>query len=261
MADGALENHAEFPKYKVWTALAMIEDLFGLDIPKTRFEEYAEYAFKEIGTNIALIKTEGTILEGGYIKLPCDARIIKAVSMDLITFSKWNAINIGQDNLKSIDGFYYYQDASRSTALPQGNYVTYNFIDSDTIQIDPSLYNGDSLVGDYAYVLMYADYMDEEGWPMVTHKQALAIAWYCAFLHSQRELFRGIEMKVPFEYVQKEAFRKLAAAKVPEYISDNEMDQILNAKFSFNRKRYNTDYKAEGANSRQPRSLRQSDWL
>lgn len=247
MAETSLENQAEFPQYQVWTALAMIEDLFGLDIPKTRFEEYAEYAFREIGTNIALVKTESTVLVNGYVKLPCDARIIKAVSSDLIVFSKWNAVNIGYDDLKSIDGFYYYRDGSINNALPEGNYIDYDFIDTDTIKVD------ERLEGDKVYVLMYADYTDPDGWPMVTHKQALAIAWYAAFLHTQRELFRGIQMKVDFQYVRQEAFRKLAAARVPEYVSDNQMDQILNAKFSFNRKRYNTDFKVEGSNSRNPR--------
>lgn len=235
-----MENSSTFPEHSVYTALAMIDDLFGLDIEQSRFEEWAMIAIQKIGTNTELVKIQGTVEEGGVVELPCRAKIIKAVTSDLSVYSQWEGINVGADDMKVTDRHgSTFKDGSISGGLPKGNYVNFTPVSRTRLKVD------DSLVGSYVYVLVYTSIEDEKGWPMFTQKQVEAIAYYVAYLYVQREAFRGIKLPVDLNWIKAEAGFKIGASKIPDYISDNAMNQILDAKTRFGRKRYNKDFKAE----------------
>ena len=108
---------------------------------------------------------------------------------------------------------------------------------------------GDTLYfgGQYGQVnILYKGVVvDEDGLPEITDKEALAIATYCAYVTKFKEGLRTNNQNI----IQLSAVLKrdwntqCDQARVAEYLNQNEMDQILEAKTSWNRKIHNKSYK------------------
>ena len=83
-----------------------------------------------------------------------------------------------------------------------------------------------------------ATIVGKDGMPLLNDKQVVAVAWYCAYLKIQRDMFAGIQSGVDLGYLRTKALALVADARVPEEFSDNEIEQILDAKVSMGRKGY-----------------------
>ena len=81
--------------------------------------------------------------------------------------------------------------------------------------------------------------VDEEGYPLISRKQANALAAvagkYTLLKSGLSGKQKGIQL---LEFLITESARLVQAASVPEYITDNELDALLDAKTTFNRKTY-----------------------
>jgi len=81
--------------------------------------------------------------------------------------------------------------------------------------------------------------VDDQGYPLITRKQSKALAAQAAKAMIYKGSFGGNKISISMlEFITQEAGRLLQAAAIPEQITDNELDEILDAKVSFGRKRY-----------------------
>ena len=98
---------------------------------------------------------------------------------------------------------------------------------------------------DTVNVLYHANILDNDGLPDINDKEASAIAVYIAFTIKQKEAFKTHNQAIMQEaqFLRKRWLTLLDAARVPDYISQNEMNDILDAKYSWDRKVYNKSYK------------------
>jgi len=108
---------------------------------------------------------------------------------------------------------------------------------------------GDTLYFDKNYgsilILYKGEVLDDEGLPEITNKEAEAIATYCAYVDKYKEGLitnNGNIIQLADTLKQQWLF-KCDQARVPENLSQNELDQVLDAKTSWNRKVYNHSYK------------------
>ena len=86
--------------------------------------------------------------------------------------------------------------------------------------------------------------MDKDGNPLLTRKEAEAIAYRMAFLDTQKKAFmRDPVATQMLSYIQNEAGKKMAAAKIPEYISQNQWNRILSTMTRHDRKVFWSSYK------------------
>lgn len=127
-------------------------------------------------------------------------------------------------------------DASPSLTDNMNTYINYTFMPPNRIKVD------DAMKGENIYVAAKAKLTDEEGGPLINMKQVLGVVWYVAYLKVQRDAFAGIQ-GMDLRYVRDKALTAVADAKVPENISNNEWNQIMDAKVSFGRKTFNKDFK------------------
>lgn len=82
--------------------------------------------------------------------------------------------------------------------------------------------------------------VDKEGYPMITRKQANALAAITAKIVALKAANRGDKnMAAMLEYYTSNAARLKQAASIPEDITDNEIDSVLDAMTTFNRKSVN----------------------
>ena len=118
-----------------------------------------------------------------------------------------------------------------------GRFVKYERV-GDTLYLDQEY-------GGKIYILYKGDILDDEGLPQITDAEAIAIATYCAYLTKFKE---GLMTNNPniiqmAQFLKQEWLQKCDAARIPESVSMNEMNEILDAKTSWNRKIYNKSYK------------------
>ena len=86
---------------------------------------------------------------------------------------------------------------------------------------------------------------DETGLPMITDKEMQAIAAYVGFALLYRESLQKRDanlMKMAMQ-VKQEWLRACTAARVPEHLSQNDMDKILDASVRWDRKQYGKSIK------------------
>ena len=199
-------------------SMVLMDNLYGITLPEDAFEELALNAWNLIGNKrYRLYRYSACIDQDNKIELPCNADIVEAVTA---SWEDWKDV---------------------SNLLPNGDirsaYVE-EYIEARKRCHSP-LYQGGKFLP-YERVVV-----DEDGLPEITDKEALAIATYCAYVTKFKEGLRTNNQNI----IQLSAVLKrdwntqCDQARVAEYLNQNEMDQILEAKTSWNRKIHNKSYK------------------
>lgn len=217
----------------------LANSLYGLEIEPERFEELGLVAWNLIGNkNIRLYRYFDKVdCKDLSIKLPCNCDIIEAVTYN---HEDWN-----YSTNKTVNGDYNSQ-------------FTEQYIESRKLYTDPLYISGKyakyERVGDILYfdkdygqvcILYKGIQLDEEGLPEVNDKEALAIATYIAFAVKQKQgwITNNQNLIQMAQYLQQQWLKYCDSARVSIYLNQNDMDEILDVKSSWNRKIYNKAYK------------------
>lgn len=185
-----------------------------------------------------------TVGKDGIVLLPCNIYTIDAVvdrkmgmkafkerqRYDIVNKTGSDVFYVAERVMKAID--HYYRPGLTNNYLGEG-YITYNLIDDRHIQVSKDL-EGKKIVVAFTGILV-----DDEGYPMITRKQANAIAAVCAKFVTIKRVNRNEKGAGNLlEYYMAEAGRLKQAASIPEDISDNEFDDLFDEMTTFNRKTY-----------------------
>lgn len=221
-------------------ALIQANILYDIEMPEEDFEEVGLIAWNLIGNkNTRLYKYSGEINKTDLsLELPCNVDIIEAVTTD---FEDWNETsNIlpsgGDINSSATEEFIENNKKNVNNLYISGKYVDYN-------QLGRTLYFNEDF--GRINVLYKGIEVDEDGLPYLNDKEVLAIATFIAYQQKFKEGLRSnnanlIQVSQTLETLW---YRRCDQARIPEYISQNEMNEILDAKTSWNRKMYNKSYK------------------
>ena len=173
--------------------------------------------------------------QDGSIQLPCGVEAIEAVT------------------------YCGLEDHSDKLYEQQFSLDTETFIESQKAFLDPHYISGKYVkyrrVGDKLYVnrglgkvivLYHGQILDKDGLPEINNKEAIAIADYIAYTVKYKEAIRT-NNKITFEIannIRQQWLFHCDAARVPEHVSQNEMDSILEAQTTWDRKMYGKSYKS-----------------
>ena len=94
-------------------------------------------------------------------------------------------------------------------------------------------------------ILYHGILLDDDGLPEINDKEALAIADYIAYVYTYKKAIRTMNrdtMALAKDLKQNWLFH-CDAARVPEYVSQEEMNKILDVQSSWGRKVFNKSYK------------------
>ena len=207
-------------------ALTLAQTLYDVEGDTDNLIDIGLVAHNFIGNKFTQLHKEllDVNCEDGSIQLPCGVDMIEAVTY--CGMEDWNYT----DNIKSngdISSLY-----------------TENYIESRKAFLDPHYISGKFVkyrkVGDKLYVnkglgkvqvLYHSLILDEDGLPAINDKEAIAIAEYIAYVTKYKEAIRTNNqnvLRMAQELKQQWLFH-CDAARVPEHVSQNEMDQILDA--------------------------------
>ena len=213
--------------------------LYGLELEPEQFEELGLTAWNLIGNKtVRLYNYSADISNDDFsVQLPCNCDIIEAVTYN---HEDWNystnkTVN-GDYNSQFTEQYIEARKLYQSPLYISGKYAKYERV-GDTLYFDK----------DYGKVnILYKGIiLDEDGLPKVNEKEALAIATYIAFATKQKQgwITNNQNIIQLAQYLYQQWLKYCDSARVPLSIDQNTMNQVLNAKSSWNRKVYNKAYK------------------
>lgn len=221
-------------------AITLAQTLYDVEGDTEDLEEIGLVAYNFIGnknTHLNKIILDVNCTDGS-IQLPCDVDIIEAVTY--CGTEDWNYTS----NTKE------YGDTS--------SLYTENYIESRKAFLDPHYISGRFVkyrrVGDKLYVnkglgkvvlLYHTEILDKDGLPEINDKEAIAIANYIAYVVKYKEAIKTNNQSVLMmaQELKQQWLFHCDAARVSQYISQNEMDSILDAQTSWGRKTYGKSFK------------------
>lgn len=221
-------------------AMTLMDQLYGVTMQEDSWEELALVAWNLIGNKRYRLYRYTTCPSGcnNTVELPCNADIIEAVTT---SFEDWNnTSNIYPDgdlNSAYTEAYIESKKDFKSPLYASGKFIKYHRV-------------GDTLYFDRPYgavnILYKGVILDEDGLPELNDKEALAIATYCAYINKFKEGLSTNNTNIAnmAAYLKKEWNVQCDQARVTEYLNQNDMDQILDAKSNWNRKIHGKSYKA-----------------
>lgn len=223
------------------TAMFQANLQYGIELQEEDFEEIGLLAWQRIGNKRVRTYRYCTNIscDGDHsIELPCNADIIEAVTYG---FEDWNYTNNirpnGDINSSFVENYIESRKAFTNPLYISGKFVKYERV-GDKLYID-SGYTGK------INILYRGVILDDDGLPELTDKEVDAIAAYCAYTVKFKEyLMNHNRDTLEASNMLKNEWNRLCdAARVSNYINQNEMNQILDSKTSWNRKVYNKSLK------------------
>lgn len=221
-------------------AQVLAKQRYNIEMLPEDFEELGLLTFERIGNRrTKLHKSCVKVSSDNTIELPDSCDIIKAITYNFEDARFTSPIyDYGDINSVVIENYIEQNKHLTSPDYISGRYVKYT-------QNGNTIYLKDNCRGEVLNILYEESLLDDEGLPKITSEEALAIATDVASV----ELFKKglstnnqglIQMS---QVLEQKAARYIDQARIPESISDNEMNEILDAKTSADRKVYNKSYK------------------
>lgn len=221
-------------------ALSLADTLYGINISENSFEEIALIAWNQIGNKrVRLYNYSVCLPECGekVIDLPCNLDILEAVTGNFEDFQHVsNTYNHGQPGSFTTEQFIEHRKRFTSPYYQSGKYIHYERV-GDKLYIKDPVHKVNIL---YKGVIL-----DENGLPEINDKEALAIATYVAYVTKYKEalITNNNHIFQMANSLKQQWMIQCDQARVTEEISQNEMDEILDAKNCFDRKIFNKSYK------------------
>jgi hypothetical protein len=228
-------NNSTHPEYTIHTAQALYTDLVGLKINDQQFLEFANIGMEKIGKNIEPVKVVADVEDDGYCYLPCDAKQILSVTDDRSHFDSWEYSYFYEGEISFNRMGDRAIDRSPSLHADSRSYIDFNFMPPNKVRVDKTL------AGEAIYIAAKMLLQDISGNYLINLKQAEALCYYVAYLKTQRDAFAGIQ-GIDLQYIRQRALNAITDARIPDEVSDNELDRMLDARASFGRKSFNKDF-------------------
>lgn len=174
----------------------------------------------------------------GYAELPCNLLAIESVTEPC--HEDWESSSGIHDNgnimSRATEDYIESRKFRKDPIYQSGRLVRYRQ-EGNQILVGPGVRR--------VSVLYHGEILDDDGLPYLNQKEAVAIAEYLGYVTKYKEAIRTNNksaLQVAQDLKQQWLFH-CDAARVPEFISQNDMDAILDAKTSWNRKKYHFSFK------------------
>lgn len=223
--------------YNLKSAYGLANDLYGITISETAFENLALNAWELIGNKHTRLYRYIGSTEDKALELPCNAELVESVHLPIndaqLTSSDSSYINTENisteryiDAYRGFDDIYY----------QKGKFAKYK-------EVNGTLY----FTKDYPKVMVvyHGVEVDDEGLPLINDKEMRAIAAYVAYasLYKEGLVKRDGGLVQLAATIQNDWLKKCNAARIPSYLNQNEMDAILDVKFRWPQKKYGNSFK------------------
>lgn len=219
------------------TAFSLLNTLYGIEMKESDFEEIALNAWELIGTKHTELKEFTTSTNDQYLTVPCDCVEIESVTLPIVDANITGTLINGIDGESiAVEKYIDTRPAIHSPYYEKDKLVKYKLA-GDKLQFDKD-YNNITVV--YHGVIM-----DSDGLPLINDKEMRAIAAYVAYARTYREglMKKDANIISVASAMKQDWLRACNAARVSSNLTQNDMDAVLDAKTSWNRKKYGVSFK------------------
>lgn len=220
-------------------AISLAQMLYDIDInDMDTLIEIGLVAYNFIGNKNTHLVAEIVDVKNGLVKLPCNADLVEAITDP--QYEDWNKTsnltNYGDIKSSNIEQYIERSKQSVDPLYISGHYVKYRR-EGNYIYVNEKI--------DSVCVLYHTEQLDEDDLPFINDKEAIAIADYIAYTIKYKEALRSNNQAVfqMAQTIKKQWQIHCDAARVPEYVSQNEMNDLLDVVSSANRKIHGKSYK------------------
>ena len=229
-------------RFPFQTAYTQMRQLYGLEINPDEFETLGLIAWDKIGNKQYKwyhYQTEAVQnLDGSfYVDLPCNCDIIEAVTADYEDYQKTTPTTLAGNNQNGwIEGYVESRKFNTGFGYSSGKFIKYQQT-GNTIQLSDKF--------NKINILYKGVIVDDDGLPYLDVREIDAIAAFVA----QAEFFKKGLITMNSAIVQmaqllEQKWKVMCSqARIPEYLNQNEMDEILNVATSWDRKRFGKSFK------------------
>lgn len=222
-------------------AISLAQMLYDVDVnDMDTLVEIGLIAYNFIGNkNTKLISEIVSVDQNtGRVAIPCKADLIEAITYPYQ--EDWNTTsnikNFGDFNSLNVEQYIERSKHNTDPLYISGRFVKYRR-EGNYIYVNEKVQQ--------VCVLYHQQILDEDDLPMINDKEAIAIADYIAYTLKYKEAMRSNNTAI-FQFAQtiKAQWQiHCDAARVPEYVSQNEMDDVLETMSSYNKKVHGRSYK------------------
>lgn len=220
-------------------ALSLANTLYEIELDEDDFDDAALVGWNKIGNKrTKLYHYKAKINEkDGSVELPCNCWEIEAVTYD---WEDWNytsnEYNFGDRDTAFIEQWIEWQKRSTDPLYTHGRFARFE-------QVGKILYF--ERRRGHVHILYKGIIADENGLPQINDKEAFALATWIVYTQYYKEGLKNrdknsIELAKDLERKWNTACDQ---ARVDEYINQNQMNEILDAKSSWARKSYGSSFK------------------
>jgi hypothetical protein len=222
-------------------AITLAQMLYDIDInDMDTLIEIGLVAYNFIGNKNTHLSAEIVNVDPrtGIVKLPCKADLVEAITYP--SGEDWNYTsntkNFGDFNSLNIEQYIEKSKQSTDPLYISGKFVKYRR-EGNYIYVNEKI--------DSVCVLYHSETLDEDDLPLINDKEAVAIADYIAYTVKYKEALRSNNSAVfqMAQTIKRQWLIHCDAARVPEYVSQNEMNDLLEVFSSHNRKVHGRSYK------------------
>ena len=218
-----------------YAALYEANLLYGITLSDDKFEEIGLIGWNKIGNKSTRLYHYFTTPINGEVALPCNCDIIEAVCYTFESIEH-NKLESGFNNDSgNTEHFIEAQKILKNPLYISGDYVKYREI-GDYIYVDEDI---------PLHILYHGVQLDNRDLPYLNDREVSAIAAYVAFVLARKEYYINMNREILQKAMHLEAeWKKLCnLARVPDHLNQNDMNNILEAKYNWNRKIFNKSYK------------------
>jgi hypothetical protein len=223
-------------KYPFYSVKSQINDFYAIDLNDDDFETMGISGWRRIGNyDTRTYKYKGHVIDH-KLELPCNCDILESVNYLYEDFHHTDNLTPGNFSFSPIEEMITNLQFEHDDLWQRGKYANYHRI-GNTLEF--------YLTNIPVNVIYRGVLVDKEGLPMLSFREVEAIACYCAWIQT-RKMGMATRDKATIEVsmmLQKEWGKRCANARVPEHINQTEMDRILDAQTSWDRKRFGKSFK------------------
>lgn len=224
--------------HNINSAYALCDTLYGIAPDESDFEDLAMEAWNRIGIKHTRLYRYVSDVVNHRLQLPCNVDVIESVHIPVpdaqvtsnANYNNWNDtiwIEGYIDAWKRLEDPYWTR--GKLVKYDEGNGELYFSRDYPNVMV---VYHG-----------IFAD--NEDGLPLVNDKELRAIATFVAYASLYKEGIKKRDTNTIklAQTIKEDWLRAANAARIPDHFSQNDMDQILDAKTTWNRKMYSKSFK------------------
>lgn len=229
----AIKNKLPFLTAKVY-----LKDRFDISITDDEFIEKAYPIWRNIGNRSGgTFSVIRTIPELMTVDLPADCESIKSVT----TYD--SVFNPNDYHIDSSGAYYNVSLSKEDQSQEYNDRMPESFVTGESVNYrnegDYIYITSPGMVGRRIAIVYHSMDLDSDSLPLLNDKEVEAIALMMALRDAEKAMWQGQQGAVQkLNYIKPLAEQAVVVARTPEYINDDQIDEMLNVKYSSNRKTY-----------------------